>query len=99
MGAGPWSVTPDGPRDPVCPTCSKPLASGSLVLYQHGAFFHVRCVSQALGLAAAEASDDVGEAKSRAVETMARSARLLEKARRIREDHARSERPAKERSG
>jgi hypothetical protein len=33
------------------------------------------------------------------VETMARSARLLEKARRIREDHARSERPAKERSG
>jgi hypothetical protein len=43
----------DAPRrgrvaaEPICPLCAKPVTSGSLVVFQQGELFHVRCLSRA----------------------------------------------------
>jgi hypothetical protein len=36
------------PPDPSCPACSKSFWSGTLVLYEHGEFFHLGCRSHQL---------------------------------------------------
>ena len=51
---------------PTCPVCSKPVRSGSLVLFQHGALIHVRCRRHALGVTIAETGDQSREARARA---------------------------------
>jgi hypothetical protein len=62
---------------PVCPVCSKAIRSGTLVLFEDGEFFHVRCRSRTLELTAMDEVDRARTAKERAV-------RLLEDARRRR---------------
>jgi hypothetical protein len=57
--------------NPTCPTCSKPIRSGTLVLFEHGEIYHVPCRSRALELTALEEVD-------RARATQARTANLLE---------------------
>jgi hypothetical protein len=70
--------------DPTCPVCSKPIISGSLVLYQHGEFLHVRCVNRTLGLKAMEEAERAKESQARAAEIQERAARLVEEAKRLR---------------
>jgi hypothetical protein len=62
---------------PVCPVCSKVVQSGTLVLYEDGHLFHVRCRSRTLELTAMEEADRARVARQRAE-------RLLEEARRRR---------------
>jgi hypothetical protein len=68
---------PPRPPDPSCFLCSKPVRSGTLVMYEHGELFHVWCRSQRSQLAAIEHVERATAAHKRAVE-------LLEEARRER---------------
>jgi hypothetical protein len=48
------SIPPTGPPDPICAVCSKSIGSGELVVYEQGAFSHVRCHSKVVRLRAIE---------------------------------------------
>ena len=65
------------PSDSACPVCSKPIRSGSVVLFEHGELFHVHCRSRQLQLRALEQVDRAEAARERA-------ARRLEDAHRVR---------------
>jgi hypothetical protein len=56
--------------DPTCLTCSKPIRSGSLVVYEHRELFHVACRSRVLQFTSIEQSDSAQTAKHRAVRLM-----------------------------
>lgn len=79
------------PSDPACPACSKPVRSGSLVLFEHGELFHVSCRSRQLQLRALEQVD-------RAEAVREHAARRLEDAHRVRAErmqrHGLPKRPA-----
>jgi hypothetical protein len=55
---------------PVCPVCSKPVRSGTLVLYEEGDLFHVTCRTRALGMKAMEQVDRAKAAQSRATRNL-----------------------------
>jgi hypothetical protein len=65
------------PSDSACPVCSKPIRSGSVVLFEHSELFHVHCRSRQLQLRALEQVDRAEAARERA-------ARRLEDAHRVR---------------
>jgi hypothetical protein len=75
----------DARSAPTCPVCSKPVRSGSLVLFQYGALIHVRCRRHAFGLTIAQTSDQSWEAK--AVEVSERAAWLIDELKRHRGQH------------
>jgi hypothetical protein len=66
---------PIPPPDSPCAVCSKPIRSGSLVVYEHGELFHVACRSRRLALASIEHVDGAQTVGQRAV-------RLIDDARR-----------------
>ena len=66
--------------DPVCPTCSSPIVTGSLVLFQRGELFHVRCISLMLGLTESEGRDRAAETRRRAAQAIKRAAGLIDAA-------------------
>ena len=66
---------------PACPACSKPVRSGTLVLYEHGDLFHVTCRARTLETTAMVQVDRAQTAQSR-------STRLLEEAERRRRQRA-----------
>jgi hypothetical protein len=73
--------SPEAARsDPACPICSKPVESGSLVLFQHGELIHIRCVSHNLGIKTKEEWDRSKDAKAQALEAIERAARLIQEA-------------------
>jgi hypothetical protein len=81
-------VLPGPQADPTCPLCSKGITSGSLVLFEHGDLFHIRCMTERLGYSTLREMDRAREARTRAVENLDRSARLLEELRRTRKSPA-----------
>jgi hypothetical protein len=74
------------PPDPVCPTCSKPVTSDSLVLFEHGEMYHVRCMSQAHQLRAINQADRARHAQAKSAENITRARRLIEEASRLQRD-------------
>lgn len=38
-----WEVLAGTARDPTCPGCSRPIAPGASVRFEHGEVFHLRC--------------------------------------------------------
>jgi hypothetical protein len=70
--------------DPACPLCSKPITSGNLVLFEHGELFHVRCMSERLGLSVMREADRARSARTRASQNLDRAAHLLEELKRVR---------------
>src|SRR5262245_56667130 len=74
------------PSDPICSICSKPVRSGSLVLYQGGEFFHVPCRSRATDLKAMEEVERARNAQGRAL-------RLVDDTKRRRALHDPTDRP------
>jgi hypothetical protein len=61
-------------REPICPLCSKPIRSGSLVIFEHGEYFHVRCRSRAVELAAMDAAERADSGRARAASKIAKLA-------------------------
>ncbi len=55
---------------PVCPICSKPVRSGTLVLYEQGDLFHVTCRSRMLVMKAIEQVDRAKTAQNRATRNL-----------------------------
>src|SRR5262245_22865589 len=64
-------------QEPVCPVCSKPVRSGTLVLFEHGELFHVRCRSRTLELTAMREVDRARIAQERAARFLAEAERRL----------------------
>jgi hypothetical protein len=52
-----WRMAPVRLPEPICLICSKPLRSGTLVLYEHGELFHLACRSYSAMLKAVEQLD------------------------------------------
>src|SRR5262245_28430387 len=61
--------------DPACPVCSKPVRSGSLVLFEHGEIFHVACRSRSLELAAMEGVHRAKTAQQRSLHLVEETSR------------------------
>jgi hypothetical protein len=74
--------------DPVCPLCSKPVRSGTLVHYQHGEFFHLWCRTRQSQQRTLEEVDRAQAAKARARELIDAAARAQAAARRFRGPNA-----------
>jgi hypothetical protein len=66
-----WRMAPVPLPEPICLICSKPLRSGTLVLYEHGELFHLACRSYSATLKAVEQVD-------RAITAQRVAARLVE---------------------
>ena len=66
--------------EPACPICSKPVVSGSLVLFQHGELIHIRCVSHDLRIKTTQELERSKAAKAQALEAIERAARLIQEA-------------------
>jgi hypothetical protein len=62
------------PPEPPCAACSKPIRSGSLVMYEHGELFHLRCRTRIRLLSSLETLD-------RAQTVRQRAGRLIDEAR------------------
>jgi hypothetical protein len=77
---------------PACPVCSKPVRSGTLVLYEHGDLYHVTCRARTLEANSREQVDRARVAKTRAV-------RLVEDAERRRGERALDSRHGPTRKG
>ena len=75
-----WMDTQTTPAEPFCPICSKPVTSGSLVLFQHGELFHLTCSSHEGQHRAMEQTDRAECVQARAVENVARAKELIEEA-------------------
>jgi hypothetical protein len=56
--------------DPICSLCSKPVASGSVVVFERGRLFHVRCRSRELELTAMQNLERAERLKSQAAATV-----------------------------
>jgi hypothetical protein len=72
------------PSDPFCPSCSKRVTSGSLVLFQHGELLHVGCASRKTQMRAREESKRAASAQASAAESVARAKQVIEEAARVR---------------
>jgi hypothetical protein len=66
-----WRMAPVPLPEPICLICSKPLRSGTRVLYEHGELFHLACRSYSATLKAVEQVD-------RAITAQRVAARLVE---------------------
>jgi hypothetical protein len=75
-----WMESETAPTDPVCPTCSKAVTVGSLVLFQHGELIHVRCASAEALLRAMEQSEGGVSVQATVEENVVRAKRLSEEA-------------------
>jgi hypothetical protein len=63
------------PSEPICPLCSKSIRSGSVVVFEHGELFHVRCRSRDLELGAMQNLERAGHLRAQAVSTVEDAAR------------------------
>jgi hypothetical protein len=61
--------------DPTCPLCSKPVRSGSFVLYEHGELLHVVCRSRVLQVTAMDSVARADAAQQRAAHLVREQAR------------------------
>src|SRR5262245_35240089 len=73
-----WPPPPSGAS---CAICSKPIRSGSLVVYQHGELRHVTCGSQTVRLGALEGAEEARRARLRAATLVDAAARWITRAR------------------
>src|SRR5262245_58919011 len=53
--------------EPSCPVCSKPVRSGTIVLYEGGDLFHVPCRSRQLELRSLEGVERAKAARTRSL--------------------------------
>lgn len=56
--------------DPICSLCSKPIPSGSVVVFERGRLFHVRCRSRELELTAMQNLERAERLRSEAAVTV-----------------------------
>ena len=71
--------------DPACAACSKSILPGSLVVYDPGELFHVRCRSSALQIAALDEAQRSRDARERTRGVRARAARFIAELKRRRQ--------------